>query len=75
MANQAPDSSGCLMLLLSDGTVLCKTTSGRDRIGNMWNKLSPDINGSYLNGSWSKVCAMQDSRLYFSSQTLKIAFS
>ncbi len=71
MANQAPDSSGCLMLLLSDGTVLCKTINGRDRIGNMWNKLSPDVNGSYLNGSWSRACSMQDSRLYFSSQTLK----
>ena len=72
LAVPAPDSSGGLMLLLPDGSVLCKTCNGGgDSVGNMWLKLSPDINGSYINGTWSKVCPMADTRLYFSSQLLK----
>lgn len=72
IASQAPDSSGSLMLLLSDGSVLCKTNYGAgDRIGNQWNKLTPNSSGSYINGTWSKVCPMKDTRLYFSTQTLK----
>jgi hypothetical protein len=70
--NAAPDSSGSLMLLMSDGSVLCKTIRGRgDRIGNGWNKLTPDASGSYVNGTWSRICPMKDSRQYFSSQTLR----
>jgi hypothetical protein len=72
LANPAPDLSGGGMLLLSDGTVLAKTESGTtDGIGNIWNHLTPDINGSYLNGSWSSIAAMHNTRLYFSSQVLK----
>lgn len=72
VATSAPDSSGSLMLLLSDGSVLCKTTNGGgDRVGNMWNKLTPNSNGSYINGTWSRVAPMKDTRLYFSSQVLK----
>jgi hypothetical protein len=72
ISTPSPDSSGSLMLLLSDGSVLCKSSyGGGDGIGNIWNKLSPDINGSYINGTWSRACPMKDTRLYFSSQTLK----
>ncbi|MDI1354012.1 MAG: T9SS type A sorting domain-containing protein [bacterium] len=72
LSTPSPDSSGCLMLQLSDGSILCKSSyGGGDRIGNMWNKLSPDINGSYINGTWSRACPMKDTRLYFSSQILK----
>jgi hypothetical protein len=68
----APFQSGGLMLLLSDGTMLCKSSDGKgDGFGNMWFKLTPDINGSYMNGSWSVVAPMNNSRLYFSSQLLK----
>jgi len=71
VSSQAPDSSGSLMLLLSDGSVLCKTTNGGDGVGTIWDKLTPDINGSYINGTWSRVCPMANSRLYFSAQTFK----
>lgn len=69
----APDANGGIMLLLSDGTVMAKTFSGGgDGIGNVWDRLTPDINGSYLNGTWSKTIApMHSTRLYFSSQVLK----
>lgn len=68
----APFLSGGGLSLLPDGSVLCKTSNGTaDGFGNMWMKLSPDITGSYVNGTWSLIAPMRDSRLYFSSQVLK----
>jgi len=73
LTNLAPDDNGGVMILLSDGTVMAKTFSGgTDGIGNVWNKLTPDIHGSYVNGSWSQtITPMHKTRLYFSSQVLK----
>jgi hypothetical protein len=72
VATLAPDSNAGVMILLSDGTVLCKTLSGgTDGIGNIWDKLTPDINGSYVNGTWSQIAPMHDTRLYYSTQVLK----
>ncbi|XZF13143.1 T9SS type A sorting domain-containing protein [Chitinophagaceae bacterium MMS25-I14] len=69
----APCNDTCagVMLLLSDGSVIAKSKSGIDHIGNSWQKLTPDIHGSYINGTWSSIASMMDSRLYFSSQVLK----
>ncbi|MEO8148117.1 MAG: T9SS type A sorting domain-containing protein [Bacteroidia bacterium] len=68
----APNLNGGVMILLSDGTVMCKTTPGvTGQYGNLWNKLTPDINGSYVNGTWSTLAPMANTRLYFSSQVLK----
>jgi hypothetical protein len=72
LVNSAPAASGGLMLLLSDGTVMAKSsTGGGDGVGNVWNKLTPDIHGSYVNGTWSPLASMYCTRLYFSSQLLK----
>ncbi len=72
VTNPVPNRSGGGLMLLSDGSVLCKSADGfPDNIGNMWLKLTPDMNGSYLNGTWSHIAPMHDSRLYFSSQLLK----
>lgn len=71
VTTQAPFRSGGGLTLLSDGSILCKSNAGFDEIGNVWMKLSPDATGSYVNGTWSKVTAMKNSRLYFSSQLLK----
>jgi hypothetical protein len=65
LANTAPDSIG-LMLLLSDGTVLCQQYSNTN-----WYRLTPDTNGSYVNGTWTTLAPMHDSRLYFASQVLR----
>src|SRR5437764_14850331 len=47
ITNLAPDPNGGVMILLSDGTVIAKTSSrGGDGIGNVWNRLQPDITGS-----------------------------
>lgn len=71
VTNLAPNASGGLMLLLSDGTVMAKSSAGGASYGNIWNKLTPDIHGSYINGTWSAMAPMIDTRLYFSSQVLK----
>lgn len=63
LANKPPTSVNS-SLLLSDGTVL--TYDGN---GNCC-KLTPDIHGSYINGTWTKLAVMNDTRLFFSSQLL-----
>ncbi len=51
-------------MLLSDGTVLGMNGAGQCV------KLTPDIHGSYLNGTWTTLATMNNSRLFFSSQLL-----
>lgn len=72
VTNLAPHLSGGGMQLLTDGTILCKSEGGgSDGFGNIWDKLTPDANGSYINGTWSSIAPMTNTRLYFSSQVLK----
>jgi hypothetical protein len=71
LTNQAPNTIDT-MLLLSDGTVMA--ASGEPyggAIGNQWYKLTPDTNGSYINGTWSTLATMNDTRLYYASQMLR----
>ncbi len=71
LTNQALNGFGGHMTLLSDGSVIAKTTSGGTGTGNIWDKLTPDIHGSYQRGTFSRtVPAMANTRLYFSSQLL-----
>jgi autotransporter-associated beta strand protein len=65
LANQAPGGVS-LMLLLSDGTVMCQNSGGTG-----WYGLMPDIHGSYVNGTWTTLAPMHDSRRYYGSQVLK----
>jgi hypothetical protein len=58
------------MLLLSDGSVIVKTSGGVPPYGNVWDRLTPDSLGSYLNGTWSPVSPMYYDRWAFSSQVL-----
>lgn len=60
------------MLLMSDGTVICRNSSGgTDGVGKGWDRLTPDIHGSYMNGTWDTIASMNETRIYFSSQILK----
>ncbi len=54
-------------LLLTDGTVMVHEYSSQN-----WWRLTPDINGSYLNGTWSQLASMQSNYgpLYFASAVL-----
>ncbi len=70
IASFAPHYNAGVMLLLTDGTVLCKTSSGGGQ-GIRWDRLTPDASGSYVNGTWSTVAPMAEDRLYFSSQVLR----
>jgi hypothetical protein len=65
------------MLLLTDGTVFCQNSGT-----NQWWKLTPDITGSYVNGTWSQLANSLPlpagsppntpySPLYFASAVLK----
>ncbi|MBI3512127.1 MAG: T9SS type A sorting domain-containing protein [Bacteroidetes bacterium] len=75
LANLTPVVNGgvMVMLLLSDGTVMAKTDSCRsDSFATAtWAKLTPDVNGSYVNGTWTTMTPMHDTRVYFASQVLK----
>ncbi len=57
-------------LLLTDGTVIFHDAQGV--APSDWYKVTPDINGSYLNGTVTKIGALPStySPLYFSSQVL-----
>ena len=70
VAATAPHYNEGVMLLLTDGSVLCKTSSGGTGDGTVWDRLTPDSHGSYIHGTWSTIAPMHDERLYFSSQVL-----
>jgi hypothetical protein len=61
-------------LLLTDGTVIAHEEN--DQSGNVatnrWYKLTPDINGSYINGTWSQIASMAANYgpLFFASAVL-----
>jgi hypothetical protein len=48
------DGQNCNPLLLTDGTVI---VSDCGYLGN-WYKLTPDITGSYANGTWTQIATM-----------------
>jgi hypothetical protein len=64
--NQTAPESIDTMLLLSDGTVMA---AGADS-ANGWYRLTPDSSGSYINGTWSTLATMHDTRLYYGSDVL-----
>ncbi len=72
LTSHPDDYNDGVMILMTDGSVMCKTSGGSsDPYGVYWDRLYPDIHGSYINGSWYRMSPMANSRLYFSSQVLK----
>lgn len=67
--NQAfPGAGAGSALLLTDGTVMVHQEQTTD---DEWYKLTPDINGSYANGTWTKVASIPFySPLFFGSAVL-----
>ena len=55
LTNQLPDGINFTMLL-TDGTVMAQDAT----YPYMWWKLTPDINGSYLNGTWSQLASLPE---------------
>ena len=66
LTNQAPLVSQGVSLQLSDGSVITLESDSQT-----WNKLTPDANGSYVNGTFTTISPMKNPRLFFSSQILK----
>src|SRR3954466_15585350 len=66
LAHQPPFSAGN-PLLLTDGTVIAHNTCAPD-----WWRLTPDNQGSYVNGTWSPIASMPSDYgpLYFASAVL-----
>jgi hypothetical protein len=50
---------------MTDGTILVQSFNGQT-----WMKLTPDANGSYINGTWTVLASGPTARLYFPSQVL-----
>jgi len=75
LTNPVPFNAGA-MVLLTDGSVMvhsepnCLTCTATDF--SSWYKLTPDINGSYVNGTWTQVASFPAgyAPLYFSSAVL-----
>jgi len=63
------DFDGGTMLLLTDGTVIINECSGGYGTHHWW-KLTPDINGSYLTGMWTRIAQSNYGRKYFASAVL-----
>jgi hypothetical protein len=61
-----------LMILMSDGTVICANnpSTSSSSAGFVWYRLTPDPFGHYVEGEWSDIAPMHDSRLYYASQLL-----
>lgn len=68
ITTHSPHTNAGVLLVLTDGSILCKTSSGGGN-GTVWDRLTP-VNGSYKNGTWTSIAAMAHDRLYFSSQVL-----
>ena len=64
LTNAAPVFGNAL--LLTDGSVMVQQLQG-----SAWYRLTPDASGSYVNGTWSQLASMHDTRLYFASVVLK----
>ena len=58
-------------LLLTDGTVMVHREDPNDGFSE-WYKLTPDINGSYVNGTWSQLASLTPDYgpLFFASAVL-----
>ena len=75
-AKSAPPVSVGAMLLLTDGRVLVHSEpncSGCVGNYNNWYTFTPDINGSYVNGTWKKVASLPSGYdpLFFGSAVLR----
>jgi hypothetical protein len=66
LTNQPPDGAG-IGFLMTDGTTIFQGNNQSD-----WWKLTPDIKGSYVNGTWSQVASLPSGYvpLYFASAVL-----
>ena len=58
------------MLLLPNGDVMAQEDNDSGTYGPVWYLLTPNSNGSYVDGTWSTLASENDTRLFFSSDVL-----
>jgi hypothetical protein len=68
LARPFPGSGALEMMLLSDGTVMVHDGGGA--ASSVWERLTPDSTGSYINGTWSRIAPMHLARVAFASNVL-----
>jgi len=71
LVNPPPFNPGA-MLLLTDGTVMVQDQGALNSGTSNWWRLTPDINGSYVKGTWSQIASLPANYapLYFASAIL-----
>ena len=57
LANKPPHYVG-FQMLLTDGTVIAQEVHSNGLGTGIWYRLTPDINGSYINGTWTQIATM-----------------
>jgi hypothetical protein len=57
LTRQPPFNAGA-MLLLTDGTLMVHDQGAKNSGSRDWWRLTPDVFGSYLNGTWSKLASL-----------------
>lgn len=67
LKRQAPSGPRGVQLMIqgTDGSILVQAYDGQS-----WMKLTPDANGSFINGTWTMLASEPVPRLYFASQIL-----
>jgi Kelch motif len=58
------------MVLLTDGTVLCRGDDNTAAGGRQWLRLTPTAAGTYVDGLWSPAAPSSNSRRYYASAVL-----
>src|SRR5579863_7842161 len=66
--NGPPGVSVEEMLLLSDGTVIAQDSNTNNAAN--WYRLTPNAQGSYVNGSWTQIASMHYKRNVFGKAML-----
>ncbi len=67
-----PTFNAGVSLLLTDGTIMVYHLDSEGYGTGLWSKLTPDVNGSYVNGTWTTIASMPSgyAPLYFASAVL-----
>ncbi len=63
---KSPGFAASTMLLLTDGSVMCQQSGGVN-----WSRLAPNASGDYINGTWTPLAPMHNTRLYYASAVLR----
>ncbi len=60
------------MMLLPNGKVIAEggVAGSNDTTSRQWYELTPNAQGSYINGTWSQIASMHVPRLFFASNIL-----